>query len=117
MICFHFIIFVLLGTAKAPVSLRLWVVICFHFIIFVLLGTADHLPTRSPISCDLLSFHYLCIRNSSTSKKMLVDGVVICFHFIIFVLLGTARQEKQGIKDGCDLLSFAYICCNQVGFI
>ena len=45
------------------------VVICFHFIIFVLLETANfHIkPIRG--SCDLLSFHYLCaIRNSAESE-------------------------------------------------
>ena len=41
------------------------VVICFHFIIFVLLGTALFFFKNILASCDLLSFHYLCaIRNS-----------------------------------------------------
>ena len=41
------------------------VVICFHFIIFVLLGTALTFISCLYFGCDLLSFHYLCaIRNS-----------------------------------------------------
>ena len=44
------------------------VVICFHFIIFVLLGTADMMSPTFVSCCDLLSFHYLCaIRNSNLS--------------------------------------------------
>ena len=67
------------------------VVICFHFIIFVLLGTAGYYINADEVGCDLLSFHYLCaIRNSRTFTRNTFSCVVICFHFIIFVLLGTA---------------------------
>ena len=65
----------------------------------------------SKISCDLLSFHYLCaIRNSQTSYLYQASLVVICFHFIIFVLLGTALMESMRLLPGCDLLSFHYLC-------
>ena len=72
------------------------VVICFHFIIFVLLGTAEYGGFMDEMSCDLLSFHYLCaIRNSYAIYLIASAIVVICFHFIIFVLLGTARESDN----------------------
>ena len=68
------------------------VVICFHFIIFVLSGTAQRHVQNAGRSCDLLSFHYLCaIRDSEQAKQAKGYMVVICFHFIIFVLSGTAE--------------------------
>ena len=66
--------------------------ICFHFIIFVLLETAQKANKENDHGCDLLSFHYLCaIRNSGKSYLAQRVMVVICFHFIIFVLLETAK--------------------------
>ena len=93
------------------VILFIRVVICFHFIIFVLLGTAVVIRYPHRPGCDLLSFHYLCaIRNSSTYPDSLEQAVVICFHFIIFVLLGTARFASRLVFGCCDLLSFHYLC-------
>ena len=136
-ICFHFIIFVLLGTAGIVIypadkccdllsfhylcAIRNskshaviqdnHVVICFHFIIFVLLGTAGHFPQTDRYGCDLLSFHYLCaIRNSGAAIASNNGKVVICFHFIIFVLLGTATSPAHAPTPCCDLLSFHYLC-------
>ena len=87
------------------------VVICFHFIIFVLLETAICRMNNELYSCDLLSFHYLCaIRNSAIHVDMRRIAVVICFHFIIFVLLGTADLEIKARETCCDLLSFHYLC-------
>ena len=52
------------------------VVICFHFIIFVLLGTASPKLKETAQSCDLLSFHYLCaIRNSGLRTGSATGGV------------------------------------------
>ena len=85
-ICFHFTIFVVLETTGCHVicyvqalwfafillSLSYWkqpkvhapclssVVICFHFTIFVVLETTGLSITPSEMSCDLLSFYYLC---------------------------------------------------------
>ena len=43
------------------------VVICFHFTIFVVLGTTRRHSFLQPHRCDLLSFYYLCrTRNNST---------------------------------------------------
>ena len=66
------------------------VVICFHFTIFVVLGTTGWKTAEAPMRCDLLSFYYLCrTRNNSMDRKELEKLVVICFHFTIFVVLGT----------------------------
>ena len=44
-----------------------YVVICFHFTIFVVLGTTRPKDSIEEVSCDLLSFYYLCrTRNNST---------------------------------------------------
>ncbi len=45
------------------------------------------------MSCDLLSFLYLCIIEYSKNEyKRQYNYVVICFHFCIFVLLNTASS-------------------------
>ena len=141
-ICFHFTIFVVLGTTQfffkfvqTPLwfafillSLSYWeqhenahcvvnaVVICFHFTIFVVLGTTTSPTGTSPrglwfafillslsyweqliiilnnglASCDLLSFYYLCrTGNNLLLPWCIMCAVVICFHFTIFVVLGT----------------------------
>ena len=89
------------------------------------------------ISCDLLSFYYLCRTGNNVrlpiSKPKLV---VICFHFTIFVVLETTVEGEAGVlvplwfafillslsywkqhspataftKSCCDLLSFYYLC-------
>ena len=95
------------------------VVICFHFIIFVLLETADRKRNTIKGRCDLLSFHYLCaIRNSFWSTSSCIGTVVICFHFIIFVLLETAVELVVEAFRRCDLLSFHYLCAirNSISF-
>ena len=89
------------------------------------------------ISCDLLSFYYLCRTGNNTDAfDTLWLGVVICFHFTTFAVLETTgspesrsghrlwfafillplpywkqrcwRSHKQNY--GCDLLSFYYLC-------
>ena len=115
-ICFHFTIFVVLGTTLSTVQsivsgcdlLSFYylcrtrnnyhaltsdvyhVVICFHFTIFVVLGTTFPLPSLRDLRCDLLSFYYLCrTRNNTAVGVSPLSCVVICFHFTIFVVLGT----------------------------
>ena len=77
------------------------VVICFHFTIFVVLGTTVSKQQLSARSCDLLSFYYLCrTRNNLPSVNVTVGTVVICFHFTIFVVLGTTtRYSAQYSKQ------------------
>ena len=66
--------------------------ICFHFTIFVVLGTTNAADVLKYASCDLLSFYYLCrTRNNNSWIWVLANSVVICFHFTIFVVLGTTR--------------------------
>ena len=137
-ICFHFIIFVLSGTASQPPAispLRLWFAFISLSLCYQGQPTNNRRPTTS--SCDLLSFHYLCAIRDSFHLWFQIQGlVVICFHFIIFVLSGTAcLLEKpdlsvlwfafislslcyQGQQPACflrnwcrcDLLSFHYLC-------
>ena len=64
MLSFHYLCAIRNSGEEDDVRREL-VVICFHFIIFVLLGTAEYGGFMDEMSCDLLSFHYLCaIRNS-----------------------------------------------------
>ena len=111
-ICFHFTIFVVLGTTEQPCALlylRLW----FAFILLSLsywkqppgkwIGFAN--------SCDLLSFYYLCrTGNNHTAARWKHYAVVICFHFTIFVVLETTDCQQDGRIPCCDLLSFYYLC-------
>ena len=92
-------------------SRRLPVVICFHFTIFVVLGTTSKRILRTNLSCDLLSFYYLCrTRNNTFIYFFSLTLVVICFHFTIFVVLGTTTKVIGTRADCCDLLSFYYLC-------
>ena len=64
--------------------------ICFHFTIFVVLGTTGGIGYTDVVGCDLLSFYYLCrTRNNYDTNLQMIIYVVICFHFTIFVVLGT----------------------------
>ena len=46
-----------------------------------------------PVSCDLLSFYYLCrTGNNCVCELFLLHLVVICFHFTIFVVLETTES-------------------------
>ena len=94
-----------------PRRKRIGVVICFHFTIFVVLGTTStclHLFRRG---CDLLSFYYLCrTRNNIHPPPPHYQSVVICFHFTIFVVLGTTENIRYASTVCCDLLSFYYLC-------
>ena len=93
------------------------VVICFHFTIFVVLGTTGWKYYLIARSCDLLSFYYLCrTRNNADGKTVSLAGVVICFHFTIFVVLGTTNNVKPGTAECCDLLSFYYLCRTRNNF-
>ena len=111
-ICFHFIIFVLSGTARLTLKKErkmLW----FAFISLSLCYQGQQIKSSSYyiLSCDLLSFHYLCaIRDSYSFPEALITSVVICFHFIIFVLSGTAVEGIVLCTCRCDLLSFHYLC-------
>ena len=110
MLSFHYLC-AIRNSWQDMLPLRHLVVICFHFIIFVLLGTAVWYTIRYSFCCDLLSFHYLCaIRNSISLSVNILLVVVICFHFIIFVLLGTAPIAGKLFLSRCDLLSFHYLC-------
>ena len=162
-ICFHFTIFVVLETtgfkpvvvqeglwfAFILLSLSYWkqrhqldkpqpgVVICFHFTIFVVLETTKLRKNLAQLSCDLLSFYYLCrTGNNAAAGIEPALPVVICFHFTIFVVLETTMLAGDIIKvllwfafillslsywkqlldflnalaGGCDLLSFYYLC-------
>ena len=95
LLSFHYLC-AIRNSKKGANNLATLVVICFHFIIFVLLETAAGKVTLIGIRCDLLSFHYLCaIRNSISKIERGRFSVVICFHFIIFVLLETADIEIE----------------------
>ena len=138
MICFHFTIFVVLETtlqAPLPGERQLW----FAFILLSLSYWKQLLSHRHCwlISCDLLSFYYLCrTGNNAALLATSMSIVVICFHFTIFVVLETTPQRfseiiatlwfafillslsywKQHSGKGlrevgrCDLLSFYYLC-------
>ena len=85
--------------------------ICFHFTIFVVLGTTLMKESTEKKRCDLLSFYYLCrTRNNAFLTAPLRNPVVICFHFTIFVVLGTTDEHWIYDKICCDLLSFYYLC-------
>ena len=85
--------------------------ICFHFTIFVVLGTTFVSSCFDTTCCDLLSFYYLCrTRNNAVKKAKVEQTVVICFHFTIFVVLGTTGLCDIHFTPGCDLLSFYYLC-------
>ena len=136
-ICFHFTIFVVLETTRASIfprtlccdllsfyylcrtrnnigtniATRLYVVICFHFTIFVVLETTQLDKGCARISCDLLSFYYLCrTRNNTVAALSAAILVVICFHFTIFVVLETTHSSAGLAARCCDLLSFYYLC-------
>ena len=96
----------------APLQAR-WnpVVICFHFTIFVVLGTTFLWLCHPWSCCDLLSFYYLCrTRNNRRAAWVSYQEVVICFHFTIFVVLGTTKPRCLSPPSRCDLLSFYYLC-------
>ena len=64
LLSFHYLC-AIRNSFSVPIHKLVFVVICFHFIIFVLLGTAAKCLGYTNPRCDLLSFHYLCaIRNS-----------------------------------------------------
>ena len=74
------------------------VVICFHFTIFVVLGTTALTIAQATLGCDLLSFYYLCrTRNNLVSRRWYHHPVVICFHFTIFVVLGTTFPDENDV--------------------
>ena len=94
--------------------------ICFHFTIFVVLETTFWRTADVTLSCDLLSFYYLCrTGNNAGSAALLLLVVVICFHFTIFVVLETTSEEREREETRCDLLSFYYLCRtgNNFGYI
>ena len=63
------------------------------------------------MSCDLLSFYYLCrTDNNHNALHIVPNTVVICFHFTIFVVLTTTVLHDVTVSVCCDLLSFYYLC-------
>ena len=137
-ICFHFTIFVVLETTrgrKPTPSAALW----FAFILLSLSYWKQPVKAKEShlVSCDLLSFYYLCrTGNNLRAQVYTYIYVVICFHFTIFVVLETTGSLK-GTSAGtlwfafillslsylkqlvriassavsrCDLLSFYYLC-------
>ena len=107
-ICFHFTIFVVLettGVCATALGTALW----FAFILLSLSYWKQpfHIQITMGISCDLLSFYYLCRTGNNVrlpiSKPKLV---VICFHFTIFVVLETTIQADE---PSVILLWFAFI--------
>ena len=137
-ICFHFTIFVVLETTYFPKEMP----VCSLWFAFILLSLSYwKQPVRFTlvhhVSCDLLSFYYLCrTGNNYPGIKSRAMIVVICFHFTIFVVLETTEQRKDDnalllwfafillslsywkqlhmckhvMTNGCDLLSFYYLC-------
>ena len=115
-ICFHFTIFVVLETTR-PWTAQ-WTDSCdllsFYYLCrtgnntvlvsvgltqlwfaFILLSLSYWkqpriLLSEANVSCDLLSFYYLCRTGNNARKYMdFRKKVVICFHFTIFVVLET----------------------------
>ena len=137
-ICFHFTIFVVLTTTffgGHVERLLLW----FAFILLSLSYWQQlfYSSIFGELSCDLLSFYYLCrTDNNVNTMSALFPSVVICFHFTIFVVLTTTigrsardtdplwfafillslsywQQRWRARNDAprrCDLLSFYYLC-------
>ena len=113
-ICFHFIIFVLSGTASDNSYIRV-ILLWFAFISLSLCyqGQPFYPNVLRINSCDLLSFHFIIFVLSGTASRWVwyyPYWVVICFHFIIFVLSGTANYRHWATMWSCDLLSFHYLC-------
>ena len=138
MICFHFCIFVVLATTAAycyDCGHGLW--FAFIFVSLSYWQQHNHTFFRIGISCDLLSFLYLCrTGNNRTIWENTLEYVVICFHFCIFVVLATTHSTSSHtlqmlwfafifvslsywqqqwprfhLNVGCcDLLSFLYLC-------
>ena len=107
-ICFHFTIFVVLETTRPPWPSpwgRLW----FAFILLSL-SYWKQLECGLPlmqISCDLLSFYYLCrTGNNRSTWPGKPIFVVICFHFTIFVVLETTIISAD---ESSVMLWFAFI--------
>ena len=96
-ICFHFTIFVVLETTHSPIRLTrfsLW----FAFILLSLSYWKQRLrhSRRGALSCDLLSFYYLCRTGNNYWGNVLSPWwVVICFHFTIFVVLETTISRSK----------------------
>ena len=162
-ICFHFTIFVVLETTKWPHGLRrcrLWFafillslsywkqpaiislsvslscdLLSFYYLCrignntssgtsawtrlwfaFILLSLSYWkqliiITLMNKVSCDLLSFYYLCRTGNNPCEMMkIARWVVICFHFTIFVVLETTRYNPTSWSCRCDLLSFYYLC-------
>ena len=96
-ICFHFTIFVVLETTpicSTESALSLW----FAFILLSLSYWKQRYKSYiyELLSCDLLSFYYLCrTGNNRQTKTFILWKVVICFHFTIFVVLETTTKRGQ----------------------
>ena len=82
------------GNSLFPLMrMAMYVVICFHFTTFAVLETAVTKGHPHRVSCDLLSFYYLCrTGNSQLSFYDALQQVVICFHFTTFAVLETAIE-------------------------
>ena len=111
-ICFHFTIFVVLETTVPSAfsnNVKLW----FAFILLSLSYWKQLIVNSLMfcVSCDLLSFYYLCrTGNNPLTANPFARVVVICFHFTIFVVLETTLAAIYWPSTRCDLLSFYYLC-------
>ena len=112
MICFHFTIFVVLETTVAACA-HPWLQLWFAFILLSLSYWKQLCsPTLSPaVSCDLLSFYYLCRTGNNLIIK-LTECKLLWFAFILLSLsYWKQRSPPPAIQGtGCDLLSFYYLC-------
>ena len=137
-ICFHFTIFVVLETTTRVIitlSFRLWFAfillslsylkqpaagaedkpawLWFAFILLSLSYLKQHTDVNGKprISCDLLSFYYLCRTWNNTINGTLVQKM-LWFAFILLSLSYLKQHILQSARfeDSCDLLSFYYLC-------
>ena len=111
-ICFHFTIFVVLettATAFTPTKPALW----FAFILLSLSYWKQpiYICTAYHMSCDLLSFYYLC-RTGNNFSRMLASVLLLWFAFILLSLSYWKQHSgwSAPFSHGCDLLSFYYLC-------
>ena len=61
----------------AALSQAILVVICFHFTIFVVLETTRSEAAPEAVSCDLLSFYYLC--RTGNNRIYIICCISVCY--------------------------------------
>ena len=111
-ICFHFTIFVVLETTK-PEKVNGKLVLWFAFILLSLSYWKQHSREKKPwrISCDLLSFYYLCrTGNNYMSFPHIQKRLWFAFILLSLSYWKQPAKLKQNFNSSCDLLSFYYLC-------